>query len=324
MKEKKTVTANREKVTILQMLSQRVIVEGELIDGKGEDSYLYLANEEMVVLGIFDGCGGSGARKYPVFGNHTGAYLGARIVSGVIHDWFDCYAVETSETEWLECLKGEISKHLKRYVDKGGKSIIRGSMVSNFPTTAAFTVCRSIDNKLCTDFVWAGDSRGYLLNGKGLFQITEDDVDGEDAMSNLTNDGVITNVISASSNFVLHNRRLEPEMPCVVINATDGCFNYLQSPMHFEFLLLDSLLSADSIEQWEKNLEHNLRAVSGDDHGLTMALFGYEEFKELHEEYAYRKSYVEKNYVEPWERMDLEEQQRLWLQYKSKQEILQE
>ncbi len=31
--------------------------------------------------------------------------------------------------------------------------------------------------------------------------------------------------------------------------------------MHFEFLLLDSLLSADSIVQWEKNLGHRLRGL---------------------------------------------------------------
>lgn len=322
MKKKATVKMNREKKTILQLLSQRVIVEGELITGKGEDSYLYLANEEMIVLGVFDGCGGSGARKYPIFDNHTGAYLGSRIVSGVIHDWFDRYALGTPEDRWLICLKGEITRNLKRYAEKGGKSLIKGSMVSSFPTTATFTVCRYIDDKLCVDYIWAGDSRGYLLTGKGLFQITEDDVDGEDAMSNLTNDGVITNMISASSNFVLHNRRFEPEMPCVVINATDGCFNYLQSPMHFEFLLLDSLLSADSIAQWEKNLGHNLRAVSGDDHDLTMALFGYEEFEKLQEEYKNRVAYIEKTYIVPWENAEPEIQQQLWLQYKREQEVL--
>lgn len=322
MKKKSTVKMNREKMTVLQMLSQRVIVEGELITGKGEDSYLYLANEEMVVLGVFDGCGGSGARKYPVFGNHTGAYLGSRIVSGVIHDWFDCYASGILEERWLICLKEEITRNLKRYAEKGGKSLIKGSMVSSLPTTAAFAVCRYIDNKLCIDYIWAGDSRGYLLNSKGLFQVTEDDVDGEDAMSNLTNDGVITNMISASSNFVLHNRRLEPEMPCIIINATDGCFNYLQSPMHFEFLLLDSLLNADSIAQWEKNLEHNLRAVSGDDHDLTMALFGYEEFESLHEEYKNRMAYIEEMYIAPWNKVGSEIQQQLWLQYKKEQEVL--
>ncbi len=322
MKKKSTVKTNREKTTVLRMLSQRVIVEGELITGKGEDSYLYLANEDMVVLGVFDGCGGSGARKYPAFDNHTGAYMGSRIVSGVIHDWFDCYASGTPEERWLICLKEEITRNLKRYDEKGGKSLIKGSMVSSFPTTAAFTVCRYIENKLCVDYIWAGDSRGYLLNGKGLFQITEDDVDGEDAMSNLANDGVITNMISASSDFVLHKKRLEPEMPCIVINATDGCFNYLQSPMHFEFLLLDSLLSADSIVQWEKNLKHNLRAVSGDDHDLTMALFGYEGFETLHEAYENRMVYVAKTYIAPWEKAGAEIWQQLWLQYKREQEVL--
>ena len=322
MKKKSTVKMNNEKMTSLQMLSQKVIVEGEMIAGKCEDSYLYLANEEMIVLGVFDGCGGSGARKYPVFGNHTGAYLGARIVCGVVHDWFDRYAAEIPEEKWLEYLKVEITRNLKRYAEKGGKSLIKGSMISSFPTTATFTVCRYIENKLCVEYIWAGDSRGYLLNKKGLFQITEDDVDGEDAMSNLTNDGVLTNMISASSNFVLHNRRLEPEMPCVVVNATDGCFNYLRSPMHFEYLLLDSLLSADNIAQWEKNLEQNMRAVSGDDHDLTMALFGYEEFGNIHEEYKSRLAYIEETYILPWDKAEPEEQQQLWLRYQREQVAL--
>ena len=322
MRKRSTIKIDKGKTSALQILSQKVVVEGELIVGKGEDSYLYLANEEMIVLGVFDGCGGSGARKYPAFGNHTGAYLGARIVSGVIHDWFDCYAAEILEEKWLECLKTEIKRNLKRYAEKGGKSLIKGSMISSFPTTAAFTVCRYINNKLCCNYIWAGDSRGYLLNMKGMFQITEDDVEGEDAMSNLTNDGVLTNMISASSDFVLHNKRLEPKMRCIVINATDGCFNYLQSPMHFEFLILDSLMNADSIAQWEQNLKQNLRAVSGDDHDMTMALFGYEEYRQLHEEYKSRMVYIKEIYIEPWRKAKLEERQHLWLQYKEEQAVL--
>ena len=111
-------------------------------------------------------------------------------------------------------------------------------------------------------------------------------------------------------------------MPCAVINATDGCFNYLRSPMHFEFLLLDSLLSADNIAQWEKNLEQNMRAVSGDDHDLTMALFGYEEFRNLHVEYESRMAYIEKTYILPWDKAEPEEQQQLWMRYQKEQVAL--
>ena len=56
-------------------LSALFFVNGEKKQDLCEDSYALGAHDGEVFLGVFDGCGGSGARVYDVYGGHTGAYL---------------------------------------------------------------------------------------------------------------------------------------------------------------------------------------------------------------------------------------------------------
>ena len=39
-------------------------------------------------IGVFDGCGGLGARQYKHYEDHTGAYIASRIASGAVYEWF--------------------------------------------------------------------------------------------------------------------------------------------------------------------------------------------------------------------------------------------
>jgi len=97
---------------------------------------------------------------------------------------------------------------------------------------------------------WAGDSRAYLLDPRaGAQQLTTDDIkSGADAMRNLTDDSVMSNCISASADFHINHRAVELEAPFVVLCATDGCYGYLPSPMHFEQLLLSTMAAAKDKE----------------------------------------------------------------------------
>lgn len=311
---------DRQERQMLDRLDAIAFVQGEMVKGQGEDGYLVRANESMVIAGVFDGCGGLGAKKYPSFNNHTGAYIGARAAAGAVYDWFEQLDGDSSPLTWKDDVKNAMKTGLTAYKKAAGVTKgFKGSMVKDFPTTAAFFVCRQKDGQEEIHFFWAGDSRGYLLTDKGLVQMTSDDTDGEDAMSNLSHDGVLNNVISASADFVLHERVAHMSGAYIVLNSTDGYFNYLPSPMHFEFFLLSTLLESDSVSDWEKRLAKEIREYTGDDHTLSMAVFGYRTFEKLKKSYGERRAYLHDSYIASWEKHSEEEKQQLWLKYKAEQ-----
>lgn len=312
---------NKESHKMFDRLDAISFVRGEMVKGKGEDGFVIGANEALVIAGVFDGCGGLGAKQYSVFDGHTGAYIGARAVAGAVYDWFARLDENSSPKAWGPDIKEAMRTGLAAYksMDNGQKGL-KGSMTKDFPTTASFSVCRQSGEGEEIHFFWAGDSRGYLLTEKGLAQVTADDTDGEDAMSNLHNDGVLNNVISASADFVLHEKEVFMGGAYVMLNSTDGYFNYLPSPMHFEYLLLDTLRKADSIKNWEERLAKEVRGYTGDDHTLCMAVFGYGTFDNLQLSYKERLAYLDKNYIALWSSSKEEERQMLWRQYQSGQE----
>ena len=44
------------------------VVGGEMKPDNGEDSYVFSINDTHALLGVFDGCGGIGSRKYEMYG----------------------------------------------------------------------------------------------------------------------------------------------------------------------------------------------------------------------------------------------------------------
>ena len=81
-----------------------------------------------------------------------------------------------------------------------------------------------------------------------MAQVTKDDIDDSvDALDNISNDGVLTNVVSADGNYILHSKQIKIKDKIIIFNATDGCFGYLKTPMEFEYLILQTLLSSDNI-----------------------------------------------------------------------------
>ena len=84
---------------------------------------------------------------------------------------------------------------------------------------------------------WAGDSRAYVLPADGARQLSTDDLrDPSDAMANLRRDSVVSNAMSADTDFHVNYRRVELKAPFLLVCATDGCFGYVPTPMHFEHL----------------------------------------------------------------------------------------
>lgn len=290
----------------------------EKILGKGEDSFLLKLGRTQGVAGVFDGCGGSGAKKYGKFQGHSGAFMASRVVGGAVQDWFyDCTQSGKKFTE-TSALKNRIKAYLSLCQQVGGEKSpgIRGSLSKEFPTTMAVITSEFLNDHLQASCLWAGDSRCYLWDSNGLKQLTMDDLGGLDAMENLTADGVLTNVISNSNDFTIHVNVIRPNLPCLLFAATDGCFGYLSTPMEFEAILLSTLLSAKNISGWEDALTAQLREIAGDDFTLTGMAFGFGDFLSIKSTFLTRYKSLYRNYIAGINDCSQAKKIALWEKYK--------
>lgn len=312
-----------EEMRYLPELDDYFLISGEMIEGHGEDSFYAGSTERAVISAVFDGCGGIGSRKYSRFSGYSGAYMASRAASGAMHDWFhDFNSAEGMSNQ-------EIGTTMCSYLRKAVKTLdrigteptkIAGMLVRSFPTTAAIAFVRDRKDRQQTaelHCLWAGDSRVYLLDERGLAQLTADDIENRDAMHNLRADGAMTNMLAADMDFTLHHRVFSLQNPAVILTATDGCFGYLPTPMHFEQMILMSLLKAETPVSFENNLRKKILDVTGDDYTMGGMYFGFGCFEALRERAAKRESELEKRYMEPMRQDESEEKaQEIWESYK--------
>ena len=280
-------------------------VAKEMKPENGEDSFFFDSADDKFIVAAFDGCGGSGAKKYENYSGKTGAYVASRAVCGGVEKWFN----DNADSDRMISYVSDALTVCKHYADKTGT--IRGSLSKAFPTTAAVVVGKMQKNTLSVNCFWAGDSRCYLLDSRGLHQLTDDDLDVKDAMANLTADGVMTNVVNASTYFEIHNKTISVTEPCILISATDGCFGYLSSPMAFEHMLTATLVKAKNLNEWKTSLFDSMSEIAGDDFTLCTAVVGYKDFDGIKQDLFKRNEYVAQNFLN--ENYDLDD---LWEIYK--------
>ena len=283
----------------------------------GEDSFFCATDEGCALVGVFDGCGGLGARRYEKFDGHTGAYIASRAVSGAVHDWFFCKGKNTDSA-------GEMTKDLKTYIEKAyaicekyavERIKIRGSMVRKFPTTLAMVYAKKVSEGILAHIFWAGDSRVYLLDSDGLAQLTVDDTDVTDALENLTCDGAMNNVLSSDGNFQIHSKTILLTQPALLFAATDGCFGYVSSPMEFEYLLVKTLVNGKTPKEFKRNLEEEMGEYAGDDLTMGIMSFFFGDFPTTRRFFENRLHFLEKKYISVMEKQE-KEVQELWEEYK--------
>ena len=316
--------------TFAQKLDFRILVAGEMVKDHGEDNFYSVMGENCAVAAVFDGSGGIGSRKYPKYLDHTGAYMASRAVSGALHDWFHESMEKSMEGSGSGLAKGrEAAAQMKEYMLRamrvvgkygGETSRIFGTMVKDFPTTAAIAVVRDTEDGTEIQCFWAGDSRVYLLDRNGLAQLTEDDLEGKNAMSNLQSDGALTNVVSLDSSFEIHYSRplrFREKEAYSIFAASDGCFGYVPTPMDFEDLLLGTLEESQSVNSFERKLDENIRSIAGDDYSLAWISFGYGDYPQMKEVLKARRQLLQKDYIQPMvEDSSLEMQEKLWTKYR--------
>ncbi|MCE3277456.1 MAG: hypothetical protein K0R13_3311, partial [Propionibacteriaceae bacterium] len=174
----------------------------------------------------------------------------------------------------------------------------------------------------------------YVFESGGARQLTTDDLrDPGDALVNLRRDSVVSNAMSADTAFHINYRRVELWSPFLVVCATDGCFGYVRTPMHFEYLVLRHLLEARNTEAWSSALQAEIAAVTGDDAAMSTLGVGadLQEFQKL---FVPRVAELASDFIEPLDELSnavtraeqelralrerqLDEMTERWNQYKS-------
>ena len=285
---------------IQEQLDTLFVVSGEMIENNGEDNFCCLSGGCSSIAAVFDGCGGLGAKTYAGFQGHTGAYVSSRLMSGAVYDWF----LDTNQHLWKN--GNDLTQSMNQYMTQAftvskpyssSSLMLMGSMVRDFPTTAAIALVQEHNDNLYLHAVWAGDSRVYLLDSKGLAQLSVDDVSGRDAMSNISNEGALTNVISSDGKYTLHHKSFRLDEPTMVFTATDGCFGYLPSPMAFEYLILRCLQKASSPVEYKKQLDKEIRNVAGDDYSFACMSFNFGTYSSLKNALSARTAFLYSKFI---------------------------
>ena len=289
----------------------------EKIPNNGEDACVLCATDHAVLTGVFDGCGGSGAKSYAKLQGKTGAYAASRIASAATGAWFFESGTNPTGADAQE-LKKRLHALLSQSLDIVHEaSKLSSAMIKTFPTTAAIAVCTEEQGEMVSHCFWAGDSRVYWLDEDGLAQLSEDDLDITDAMENLYEDGVIKNVINLSKDFSIHHRTFRMEKPGMIFCATDGCFGYVSTPMEFEYMLVDTLCASGSPSEWERSLHDTFSKVAGDDYTLSGAVFGFGNFDCMQHRFANRRATLFHKYIGNIKELSRHEKTILWAtQYK--------
>lgn len=271
----------------------------------GEDSDpLLIVRDSISVVGVFDGMGGAGSTMHVMGGTEkTGAYFASRKVKQVTESFFSQLASDTNKSTILsDTIADDLKTHIKSSFNSlrkdcppKVKSGLKSAMIKEFPTTLSVVLLQRTDNVISVVSLWAGDSRNYLLTPKGLFQISIDDLESKgDPYENLSSDSPLSNQICADRDFVINKLSVSiKEERFIVFSATDGCFGYYPTPLHFEDALLRNLSKATTEQDWMQLLKEEFQNVAADDTSMSCLIYGFEDFNSLKNSLFDRTRFVE-------------------------------
>lgn len=282
----------------------QLTVAGEMMQGYGEDSKSHNVTESGGYISVFDGCGGLGSKRYEQAKGHTGAYLASRLAAKRVLELERKYPGYLYAHDAAAKLQRFLSRQFKTYKacleDAQPTFKMKGDLQKALPTTAVIIAAQCDEDGIAGKYLWAGDSRGYILTRRGLAQVTADDIEGdEDALSNLSGDARLKNMLNADVPFVLNEKTIEVREPSVLLAATDGVFGYIATPMEFEYLLLSTLNRAQAFLQWEENLKTEISKFASDDFTLSMMICGFKNFEALKTYFYERQQELFKQYIYP-------------------------
>jgi serine/threonine protein phosphatase PrpC len=328
--------------------------------GPGEDAkpIWTMLSATNGLIGVFDGLGGAGGEiiRFTDGTERTSAWIASRLVRDIVVRVYYQVMQDTSEAyesaaelhdlrasldftaELYRIIKEQLREYSARMRLINASRRLKSRLIKTLPTTMAVARFDLTKNKFTA--IWAGDSRIYCLKPDvGLLQVTTDDLKSRaDALVNLVEDSPMSNCVNADTEFVLHERELAFQPCSILIAATDGCFGYVRTPLHFEHLLLSTMRDSSDWGDWQKKLSKRIKAMTGDDATLSAVAIGWHDFASCRSHYAKRLEWCDKR-IQAYDlkyqsserlqreldeaRKDLAEAQRtLWEEYRKTYESL--
>lgn len=223
-------------------------------------------------------------------------YFASRLVTSIVlHEMLynDEYKAEKIFASLTACENDEAKKsflsalgdHFKKLIQTKIKQMAKNANLvyeSSYLGLALLgsTICATIffeqEDHVEAIYLTAGDSRPYIWSEKnGLCQVLEDQ-EGED--------GGMTNYIKANedADFEIRCDYFSFGKPCVLFNASDGCFDSGKfiSQLAFEKLILESAIASEDPEKMSELLTSFFIDYGRHDDSSTIAMkmFGYETF----------------------------------------------
>lgn len=183
--------------------------------------------------------------------------------------------------EYAESIAAVLKEYMRR-VAEWWRLELQTKIVGAYllPSTINIALVKEVDNELHVVYLWAGDSRAYYWDKKsGLCQITDDHEEGE-TMYNLVN--------LTTGGFKFEARYLKFNKPCVLFNATDGCYkcSCYSAPINMEMSLLDQIEHSVSFDDLSKNLCSLYKNIGRHDDSSTMAFNAYGYGEDARSSYA--------------------------------------
>jgi serine/threonine protein phosphatase PrpC len=307
-------------------------VRTEQVAGQGEDgppTILHHRETGRGILAVYDGAGGAGGGAIGQVDDGrtvTGAFLASRQLHFALEGWFRRILGQRRQqgrpcTELAEVLGESLQSARGQRRRK-----IMGTMVRELPSTIAAIEYAPRGGRIDLIMRWAGDSRCYrLIPRDGLQQLSQDDTPIGSSVEFEANDQPMTNMVSADRRFTINEERLiKARLPTVLVCATDGFFGYLQTPAHFEYVLLDTLRESLDPLSWAAGLAGRVRDYTKDDASLAIVALGFATFDELRDAYADRHEFVAREHWLPFQDIDpqnrdrlLEQRQSSWMGYRT-------
>lgn len=276
------------------------------VEGREDQScYAYMLNEQYGFIAAFDGCESMGNKKYDAVDNHSETYIASRIAADTTVRWFksDGFTFSRGDAEELGAAYYQALKDAKLKLDKDLPASVGFSRTfATSGVTIGFDCSNEQFAKL--EFLYVGNTRGYLLDNSGLCQVTQDDVAKNDAMGAAVEDHEISNILSADGEETLNYRAIKINYPCMLIAATKGAYAPLKNPMYLEQALLQSIQKAATLADFDRRLKAALDAEATDDYAVMVAIIGFDSLEELKAHYADQLAALQKDFIVPFEQGD--------------------
>lgn len=263
------------------------------------------------ILAAFDGMGGAGSATYAIRDvPRTGAWIASRLARKTFDEvvaelGLPRIAGNADRARAFEAhLHQRIAKAFTEYaarLDTGGSRRLGGKLIRRLPTTLVALIYEQDGENVVVTTIAAGDSRAYALSpNTGLQQLTTDNLTtGADALKNLRDDSPISNCINADTEFTLNVKTVVAPAPVLLLVATDGCFNYVPTPAHFEWIMLDTLAQSVSEDDWSEKLQKELGRITADDMSLALVAAGWSSVRDAAAAFEGRAASVRSKYIEP-------------------------